>query len=54
MKKFFELYKKYHKPSAVDPIIEDFKTFEVAAKNKDAESPGSFFFSKFSRKSLKS
>lgn len=47
MKKFFALYKKYHKPSTIDPLIEDLKTFEAAAKAKDAESPGSFFFSKY-------
>lgn len=47
IKKFFDLYKKYHKPSAIDPTIQDLKTFESAAKSKDAESPGSFFFSKY-------
>ena len=47
MKKFFALYKKYHKPSANDPLIENLKTFESTVKAKDAESPGSFVFSKY-------
>ena len=46
MKKFHALYKKYYKPSGDQEIL-DLKDFEKMAKDKDKESPGSFFFSKY-------
>jgi hypothetical protein len=44
MKEFFRLYKKYY--NGADKLKTE-KEFEAAAKAKDADSPGSFYFSKY-------
>ena len=44
MEEFFRLYKKYYKGA---DRTEDLKEFTAAAKAKDADSPGSFYFSKY-------
>jgi hypothetical protein len=44
MKSFFELYQKYYNGS---DKLNNIKDFEAAAKAKDADSPGSFYFSKY-------
>ena len=44
MGEFFRLYKKYY--NGADKT-EDLKEFTAAAKAKDADSPGSFYFSKY-------
>jgi hypothetical protein len=44
MEEFFRLYKKYYEGA---DKTKDLKEFEAAAKAKDADSPGSFYFSKY-------
>jgi hypothetical protein len=44
MESFFELYKKYYNGQ---DKLNKLKDFEAAAKAKDADSPGSFYFSKY-------
>lgn len=44
MKEFFRLYKIYYNGANK---LKELKEFEAAAKAKDADSPGSFYFSKY-------
>ena len=44
MKEFFRLYAEYYEGSNK---LKTLKEFEAAAKAKDADSPGSFYFSKY-------